>query len=166
MKQQKIPDNAVVIVLGAQVFRTRLSGTLYNRVEAAADHLRRYPQAKCITTGGQGKNEPRTEGDAAKEVLVQMGIGADRIYAETRSATTWENLRYARDILLREGLGREVLLSTQKFHQWRAGKMAQRLGLKPYPLVAADRPGTKWKHTSREGLAIIKFLLFNRKNER
>ena len=112
MKQQKIPDNAVVIVLGAQVFRTHLSGTLYNRVEAAADYLRRYPRAKCITTGGQGANEPRTEGDAAKEVLVQMGIDADRVFAETRSATTWENLRYAREILLREGFGREGYLSS------------------------------------------------------
>lgn len=83
--------------------------------------------------------------------------------AEVRSATTWENLLNARDILRSEALGSIVLLSTQSFHQWRAGKVAERLGLSPYPLIAADRPGTKLKHTVREGLAILKFLLFNRK---
>lgn len=158
----EMPENAVVIVLGAQVFAERLSGTLYNRVEAAAAFLKAHPQAVCITTGGQGWNEPRTEGQAAKEVLIEMGIEPARIHAETSSKTTWENLCFAREIIEREELGAQVVLATQQFHQWRAGKMAERLGLKPYPLVAADRPGTKWKHTSREGLAILKFLLFNR----
>ncbi len=163
IKENALPENAVVIVLGAHVMAHRMSGTLYNRVKAAADYLHMHPNAKCITTGGQGWNEPCAEGDAAKDALIQMGIAEERIFAEVRSATTWENLLNARDILRSEALGSSVLLSTQSFHQWRAGKMAERLGLSPYPLIAVDRPGTKLKHTVREGLAILKFLLFNRK---
>ena len=162
-KEILLPENSVVIVLGAHVFSNRLSGTLYNRVKAAADFLHEHPDVKCITTGGQGWNESRTEGMVAKEALIEMGITEERIYAEEKSATTWENLRYAKEILQKENLGTTVILSTQSFHQWRAGRMAERQGLTAYPLIAADRPGTKFRHTVREGLAIVKFLLFNRK---
>ena len=157
-KRPEPPKNAVVIVLGAQVFNT-----LQNRVQAAAEYLLENPKACCITTGGQGWNEPRTEGEAARQALIELGIAPERVFAEVQSTTTWENLCFAKEILEREKLGTDVVLATQSFHQWRAGKMAERLGLMPYTLVAADRPGTKLRHTAREGLAILKFLLFNNK---
>ena len=162
-KRQNPPENAVVVVLGAHVFANRLSGTLQNRVDIAAEYLFKHPNAKCITTGGQGWNETRSEGEAAKEALLALGIEPERIFAEVKSKTTWENLLFVRDILNREHLSTHVIIATQSFHQWRAGKMAERLGLIPYALVAKDRPGTKLRLTAREGLAIIKFLLFNKK---
>ena len=155
------PEDAVVVVLGAHVFADRLSGTLYNRVKAAAEYLHAHPKAKCITTGGQGQNEARTEGEAARMELIGMGIAAERVFAETHSATTWENLRFAKEILKRENLSEHVVISTQRFHQWRAGKTAERLGLIPYKLIAEDRPKTKLKHSVREGLAILKFLILS-----
>lgn len=157
------PENAVVIVLGAHVFRNHLSGTLQNRVQKAAEYLLAHPDAKCITTGGQGYNEPCAEGDAAREALIRLGIAPERIFAETRSVNTAENLRFAREILLREDLGLRVKIATQRFHQWRAGQMARQLGMEPEPLIAADRPGTRLKLVPREGLAILKYLLFTRK---
>lgn len=162
-KRAEPPESAVVIVLGAHVFTTRLSGTLQNRVQAASEYLLENPEALCITTGGQGWNEPRTEGEAARQALIEMGIAPERIFAEVKSTTTWENLCFAKEILESKHLGTDVVLATQSFHQWRAGKMAERLGLTPYALIAADRPGTKLRHTAREGLAILKFLLFNKK---
>lgn len=165
-KKQNPPENAVVVVLGAHVFANRLSGTLQNRVEVAAAYLKGHPNAKCITTGGQGWNEPRTEGNAAREALIALGIEPERIFAEERSRTTWENLLFVREILQKEQLSTHVVLATQSFHQWRAEKMAQRLGLTPYALIAKDRPGTRLRLTAREGLAILKFLLFNKNHER
>ena len=41
-KAAKPPENAVVLVLGAKVFENRLSTTLQNRVQAAADYLRSH----------------------------------------------------------------------------------------------------------------------------
>ena len=163
MDTEKIPpEDAVVVVLGARVLENRLSGTLYNRVKTAADHLLQHPHAKCITTGGQGANEVRTEGEAARAELLGMGIAPERVFAEIRSATTWENLCFAKEVIQREKLSSHVVISTQRFHQWRAGKMAEQLGLVPYRLVAADRPRTQIRHTVREGFAILKFLLFSK----
>ena len=81
-KLQNRRGNAVVLVLGAKVFENRLSTTLQNRVQAAADYLRAHPEAVCITTGGQGRDEPRAEGDAAKQALEAFGIAPERITAE------------------------------------------------------------------------------------
>ena len=74
------PENAVVLVLGAKVFENRLSTTLQNRVQAAADYLRAHPEAVCITTGGQGRDEPRAEGDAAKQALEALGRLAPNVH--------------------------------------------------------------------------------------
>lgn len=157
-------QDPVVIVLGARVFENRLSGTLLNRVEAAREYMDLHPNSMCITTGGKGSSEPCSEGEAAKSRLVELGVSPDRIFTETRSVNTWENLLFARDVLLREGLGADVVISTQKFHHWRAQKMAEQLGLSVTMLCAEDRPGTRLRHSLRECFAIIKFLIINRKN--
>lgn len=160
-KGPKPPKSAVVVVLGARVFETHLSGTLQNRVQAAADYLLAHPDAVCITTGGRGKDEPCTEGDAAKRALINLGVVPERIFAETLSTTTWENLCFAKEILKANGLGSTVILATQRYHQWRAGTMARRLGLKPYSLIAKDRLCSLPKSFCREALAILKFLLLS-----
>ena len=109
-KAAEPPGNAVVLVLGAKVFENRLSPTLQTRVQAAADYLRTHPEAVCITTGGQGRDEPRAEGDAAKQALEAFGIAPERITAETRSRTTLENLRFSKAILERAGRGLAVAI--------------------------------------------------------
>lgn len=162
-KNSDPPENTVVIVLGARVFETHLSGTLQNRVQAASDYLKAHPKALCITTGGKGADEVCSEGYAAKQALIAKGIASERILAETRSTTTKENLCFAKEILQKNELGNCVLLSTQRYHQWRACKMASHIGLQPYSLVAKDRPRSLPKNLCREGMAILKFLLWGRK---
>lgn len=153
------PDGATVVVLGARIYETRLSPTLQNRVQAAADYLLAHPQSMCITTGGRGADESRSEGEAAKKALTALGVESGRITAETRSTTTMENLRFAKEILVRSHRGTAVLIATQRYHMWRACAMARQLGLAPYPLFAGDRLRALPKNACRELLAIVKFLL-------
>ena len=162
-KAARPPENAVVLVLGAKVFENRLSTTLQNRVQAAADYLRAHPEAVCITTGGQGRDEPRAEGDAAKQALEALSIAPERITAETRSRTTLENLRFSKAILERAGRGPAVAIATQGYHMRRACMMARHIGLAPYPLYAVSNPYALPKNVCRELLATMKFLLLNRK---
>ena len=142
--------------------RTSVARLQY-RVDTAASYLKAYPKAVCITTGGQGKDEPQSEGEAAKEALIKFGVAPKRIFAEVNSKTTFENLRFARDILRENGFSDTVLLATQSYHQWRACRMAKMLGLTPYPLHAKTNLKSLPKNLCREFLAILKFLLFTRK---
>lgn len=168
-RKRNLPQNGVVIVLGARVVGAskdrpaHLSRALQYRVDVAASYLKAHPKAMCITTGGQGKDEPQSEGAAAKEALMACGIAPERIFAETKSETTLENLRFARNILHENGLSDTVLLATQGYHQWRACRMAKMLGLTPYPLHAKTNLKSLPKNLCREFLAILKFLLFTRK---
>ena len=106
---------------------------------------------------------PQSEGEAAKEALIKFGVAPKRIFAEVNSKTTLENLRFARDILRENGFSDTVLLATQSYHQWRACRMAKMLGLTPYPLHAKTNLKSLPKNLCREFLAILKFLLFTRK---
>ena len=108
-------------------------------------------------------HEPQSEGEAAKEALIEFGVAPKRIFAEVNSKTTLENLRFARDILRENGFSDTVLLATQSYHQWRACCMAKMLGLTPYPLHANTNLKSLPKNLCREFLAILKFLLFTRK---
>lgn len=140
-----------------------LSHAFQYRVDTAASYLKAHPKAVCITTGGQGKDEPQSESEAAKEALMKFGVAPKRIFAEVNSETTLENLRFARDILRENGFSDTVLLATQSYHQWRACRMAKMLGLTPYPLHAKTNLKSLPKNLCREFLAILKFLLFTRK---
>lgn len=79
-RRRKLPENGVVIVLGARVVGAsktcpaHLSRAFQYRVDTAASYLKAYPKAVCITTGGQGKDEPQSEGEAAKEALMKFGL--------------------------------------------------------------------------------------------
>lgn len=168
-RKNEPPENAVVIVLGARVCRAgkdrpqHLSRAFQYRADAAAAYLKAHPNAVCITTGGQGADEPCTEGDAAKDALVKLGIAPERIFTETRSETTLENLRFARAILRENGLPDAVVIATQGYHLWRTVRMAKMLGLTPYPLRAETNLKSLPKNLCREALAVLKFLLFTRK---
>lgn len=157
------PADTVVLVLGARVLETGLSATLQRRVQAAATYLQAHPASLCITTGGQGQDEFCTEGDAAKRALEQMGIEAQRVFAETRSRTTLENLRFSKTMLAEMGCGSAVVIATQRYHMRRACMIARHVGLVLYPLYAADNRLLLPKNVCREVLATLKFLLLNRK---
>lgn len=66
-RRRKLPENGVVIVLGARVVGAsktcpaHLSHAFQYRVDTAASYLKAHPKAVCITTGGQGKDEPQSE---------------------------------------------------------------------------------------------------------
>ena len=79
-RRRKLPENGVVIVLGARVVGAsktcpaHLSRAFQYRVDTAASYLKAYPKTVCITTGRQGKDEPQSEGEAAKEALMKLSL--------------------------------------------------------------------------------------------
>ena len=131
-RRRKLPENGVVIVLGARVV-------------------------------GASKTCPAHLSHAFQYRVDTAGVAPKRIFAEVNSETTLENLRFARDILRENGFSDTVLLATQSYHQWRACRMAKMLGLTPYPLHAKTNLKSLPKNLCREFLAILKFLLFTRK---
>lgn len=154
------PKQATVVVLGSKVSGHVPSADLRVRIEAAGAYLAANPQAKCIVSGGQGAGELETEAAVMKKYLVQQGIEDSRIIMEDKSTNTEQNLKNSLAIIDKYKMSRDLAVVTDEYHEFRAGKIAERLGAAPYSVCAS----TPWYIFSacyaRELLALTKFFLF------
>ena len=151
-------DADYLIVLGCQVNGTVPSRMLRQRLDAALDYLVTYPEATAIVSGGMGSGENITEAACMYNYLTAHGIAPERIIPEDRATSTMENLRFSLELM--EPNSTAAIVSNE-FHLYRAGQMAQMLGLEA-SLVPASTEYTilLTSYTLREILAVWKFHLF------
>lgn len=127
------PSYAVsAVVLGCSVKGTRPSRVLEERLQAAYEYLQENPKAICILSGGKGKGESISEAQCMYGYLTERGIAPERLLLEDRSTSTEENLKFSKEILEAQGLGNQVAIITSEFHEYRAGLIAEQLGLEYY----------------------------------
>ena len=124
---QPAPDGLdAIVVLGARVNEDGPSGSLRERIDTAADYLRRNPDTLAVASGGQGADEPMSEAECIRQHLVAAWIDADRILVEDTSTSTVENLQNSFALL--EGRGETVGIVTNDFHVSRAVAVGRTLG--------------------------------------
>ncbi len=158
-KERNLP---YFIVLGAQVKGTRMSGSLYRRVEKAREYLVRNPETVVIVSGGQGKGEEITEAEAMRRYLTEQGIEESRIFPEECSTTTEENLEFSARFIEDKNL--PVGIVTNNFHAYRACCYARRLGYgAPRAVPAGCHPVFFVHYMVREFFALCKMLLTKRR---
>lgn len=119
-------DAGAVVVLGSGLVGGRVTPLLASRLERAAA-LELPDSVPIITSGGQGADESRPEGEAMREYLVRAGVDPDRVIAETESSTTRENLVNSARIA---GDGVPLVVVTSAYHTFRAAMLTRRLGLR------------------------------------
>ena len=123
-----------VVVLGCQVIDGRPSVTLQGRIDAAYEYLTDHPEAVCVASGGMDDGETKTEADCIADTLVTMGIDAARIYRETESTNTAENLQFSTAVIRERDLPDTVVIATDRFHEFRGSVFAKKNGLTPYAI--------------------------------
>ena len=122
-------EDATVIVLGCKVKPYGPSLSLQERIDAAYEYMTAHPDAVCIASGGQGRDEPMSEGECIRQQLIKKGIADERIYVEDRSTSTIENIRYSHEIVLEHGLSENIAIVTNNYHIYRAMQTAKSCGL-------------------------------------
>lgn len=123
------PENpSAVVVLGCQVKGERPSRMLKYRLDAALVYLNENPGVPVVVSGGKGPDEAISEALCMKNYLVENGIPESRIIMEDKSTSTDENLEFSFAILDSMGLGRDIVLVTDGYHQYRAQLIAKRHG--------------------------------------
>src|SRR5699024_10375243 len=106
-----------------------LRGRLDRAVAERERLLRLGIDPLLVPSGGRGEDEPRSEGSAMAEYLQEeAGIPAERIHAETASRTTEENLTLSHRILDEAGHHGPYVVSTSRYHAFRAALLARGLG--------------------------------------
>jgi uncharacterized SAM-binding protein YcdF (DUF218 family) len=92
-----------------------------------------------ITTGGPGGDPHYTEGGVGRDYLIQQGVAAVKIIAETRSDTTYESAKAVTEILRQHHLQTCIAVS-DGFHIYRIKLMFRSLGITAYGSPAPDSP--------------------------
>lgn len=135
---KKAPDAATpVIVLGCKVKGTRPSRILQERLDAADTYLAAHPDAVCVLSGGQGADEEISEASCMYTYLKEKGIARERLIREDRSVSTAENMKFSRQIFDARGMGREAVIITSEFHEYRARLLAEECGFTTYAYGAS-----------------------------
>ena len=161
LAHQKIPENAVLVVLGCRVYGERPSRLLRWRAVCAAKYLKAHPAALAVLSGGQGRDESISEAEAMRRLLTASGIAPGRLLLEDKSTSTQENIAFSGEILAANGLsGRPVAVVTNSFHLLRACLMAKRQGFQAYGLAARSSFLSYPTFFVRELLGLCKFFLF------
>lgn len=148
----KIP---YLIVLGAKVNGEEMSLSLLYRARTALEYLKENPETIVIVTGGKGKGENITEAEALKRFFVKEGIINTRILTEQQSTSTYENIRFAKELYDID----EAVIVSNDFHLYRAIKLADKVGIKGFPLAAETPKVVKSTLFVREYAAILKMKI-------
>ena len=139
-------DRDYVIILGCGI---RKDGTptnlLAGRIEKALEFAAKQNEltgreVTFITSGGQGPKEPVPESTAMKNYMISRGIPAERIIEENRSTSTFENMKFSKEIIETLPPGGKVAFSTTNYHVFRGGLFARRVKMRAVGMSAE----TKW----------------------
>jgi len=130
---------AAIVVFGAAEYNGRPSPVYKARLEHTF-YLEEHGYAPLvITTGGRGGDPHFTEGGVGRDYLIQQGVAARKIVAETESETTFQSVKAVTQILRSRGKSTCVAVS-DGFHLYRIQHLFASFGITAYTSPAPDSP--------------------------
>ena len=128
----------ILVVLGAGLYGSTPSPMLKSRLARAFDYLEKHPGAVAVLSGGQGDNEDMAESRAMALYLEERGIDPRRLYTESRSRNTAQNIKFSMELIKEEGLSGTIAVVSSDFHLYRAKKIFERYGINALALSASS----------------------------
>lgn len=150
-----------VIVLGCKVRGDRPTKMLAHRLDKAALILTENPSACCVVSGGQGADEDYPEAQIMANYLIAKGVCAERIFQESSSCNTLQNIQFSATILTKHHLSNKVIIVTDFYHQYRSNFYAKRLHLIPTGASGFTNPALVFSYWVRESFAVIRAYLIS-----
>ena len=94
-----------------------------------------------ITTGGIAEGNIKSDAEIAKDYILKKGVSGSRVFTENKSSITEENLKYAKEIMIKENFGSCIIVS-DPLHMKRSMLVAKDLNMKAY---SSPTPTTRYK---------------------
>ncbi|MDL2211485.1 YdcF family protein [Erysipelotrichaceae bacterium OttesenSCG-928-M19] len=116
-----------LIVLGAKVKEDVPTAMLQYRLDEAVNYYNDYSDVTIIVTGGQGIDESYSEAEVMKSYLIEHGVAEHQIIKEDKSTSTFENFKFAQEMLDSEENNLEIGFITNNFHVFRAKMICNRV---------------------------------------
>lgn len=120
-----------ILVLGAGLKGGRsVTPLLAGRLDKALQVFRAGgSRATFVLSGGQGPDELVSEAFAMKQYLLEKGIDEDCILLEERSTSTYENMKFSKEMMQAQKKDFSCIIATSNYHVLRAVILARSLGL-------------------------------------
>nr|BFF18069.1 YdcF family protein [Promicromonospora thailandica] len=133
---RRAPDPVAVVVLGSGLIRGQVPPLLGQRVALGVEVQGGQDAPLLVLSGGQGADEPRSEGEAMAEYARGLGAPSECLLVEGAARTTEQNLRYSRALLADAGVEGPLLAVTNDYHAFRAATLLRRLGIAGHAIGA------------------------------
>lgn len=157
-------DRDFIIILGCSISRKgKLRPLIKGRVNRAIRFAweQEWEAAKSsvyVPSGGQGNDEPISEGSAMEMYLISHGAEDNEVYAEKESRNTRENLIFSKRIIDSLKEDAHIAVVTTNYHVLRSGMLARREGIDAQ-LIGSTTKWYFWPNAFfRETVAI--FVMF------
>jgi vancomycin permeability regulator SanA len=131
-----------IVVRGAAQYNGTPSPVFEARLEHALALYREGMAPKIVVTGGKQPGDVYTEAEAAQGWLVERGVPADAILAETAGRSTWGSIHGVPAVLPVDGTS--VLVVSDGFHLLRSELMFRELGYDAFSSPAPDTVIAAW----------------------
>ena len=128
-------DKDYMIILGSRIREDgTLTPLLKGRVDKAIDFgKKQYDLSKkkiiYIPSGGKGGDEVIAEAEAMKNYLLEKGIKENQIMIEDKSKSTFENMKFSKNMIDQENKNAKICFSTTNYHVFRSGVIASEQGI-------------------------------------
>ena len=147
-RAKPLPGNHQIVVLGSALVKGKVPKLLASRLDRGIGQWRTDRDAGfhsvIIPSGGKGDDEPRAEGEAMAEYLVEHGIPRECVVVENQAANTDENISLSRQVMptqvrsvpsrraeaARQRQNPQVVVATSSYHAVRAAELCRRQGLR------------------------------------
>lgn len=163
---RKPPENLdYLIILGAGLRGDRPSLTLAYRLDKAYEYMLINENTIAVVSGGQGFDEVIPEAEAMANYLMDKGIPKERILLEKKSTSTYENLKFSKELISSQNTDFSRLsigVVTNNFHIFRALHLAKDLSYENvYGCSAKSLIWLMPNNYIREAFAVIKDCILN-----
>ena len=143
IRRQATGDEArlagAIVVFGAAEYNGRPSPVYKARLDHTFYLEERGDAPLVITTGGSGGDPRFTEGGVGRDYLIQQGVAARKILAETHSETTFETVKAVTQMLKARGKSTCVAVS-DGFHLYRIRLLFSSFGITAFTSPAPASP--------------------------
>lgn len=142
-----------ILVLGARVWEDgRLSQVLKDRVDAAIALYKEGCAPKLLMSGDHS-SEAYNEVQAMRDYAVEQGVPEEDVLMDHAGYSTYESMYRAKNVY---GMS-NCIVSTQKYHLYRALYIGQALGMESRGVIADQRPYARQTYYDlREAAARVK----------
>lgn len=147
----KLKSADAAIVLGAEVWQDKPSPVFRERINHAINLYQKGKVSSIIFTGGIGENKDIAEATAGQRYAIACGVRESDILIETKSRTTLQNLKNAKEVASEQEFS-EFIIVSDPLHLKRATLMARDLGMNAYP---SGTPTTRYQSMESK----LKFLV-------